>query len=515
VPLKNEQLDGDDDAFFSYTGPDVSEGMVHLLDFDRREDAAINFNGLSAMSGKLNQDLSRYFGWSTSEDDATEAAEPVDASNTLFGSRRLHASAQVIQDAQLAEEHADGETLFGSRRLAALSLILQEGANRTLGAAAGAGEMALGAAGAVTDAVGGAAGAVSGAMEGAAGAVGGAAGAVSDAVGGAAGAVAGAAGAVGGAAGAAVASASGLLSGVAGGSPNPATAAPSSEVRASPPAGVVVAPKTPTPRVSVVESPDGTRKAVRGVTRAQALSRKLAADKAELKPSGQLPPDAKVVTAGMGGTQTIVAAKKQASGNSVSQTTVMDADARVVYAVITDYMHYTVMHHARSRDLCRMCYRLGAWGACVIHLGLVGARLLRGGSSGAGGHGPLLRGIKCGVCRGAPPARTCAPPARTCAPLPGARRWVAGRGSSLCVRCAGKLGGCSTAARGTHDRWMPPHSRTPRSTHDGSTRLVALGARLVALGARMHAPLFTRGGWRAWSRLRVGCPGARGPRRRV
>ena len=31
VPLKNEQLDGDDDAFFSYTGPDVSDGMVHLL----------------------------------------------------------------------------------------------------------------------------------------------------------------------------------------------------------------------------------------------------------------------------------------------------------------------------------------------------------------------------------------------------------------------------------------------------------------------------------------------------
>ena len=130
--------------------------------------------------------------------------------NTLFGSKRLHASAQFIQDPQLASEQTEGGTWLGSRRLAAIALVLQEGVNQT-------GKMAMGAAGGAMDALGGAAGAVSGAVGGAAGAVSGAmgdaAGAVSDALGGAAGAVS---GAMGGAAGVVSGEVSGAVGGAAG-----------------------------------------------------------------------------------------------------------------------------------------------------------------------------------------------------------------------------------------------------------------------------------------------------------
>ena len=374
-PLRHELMDVDDDAFFSYTGPEVSEGMVHLLDFDRREDAAMDFNALSAMSSKLHSDVSMYFGWSSAEDDPPASSSMLNVSNTLFGSRRLHASRQIIQDAKLAEEHAEGGKLFGSRRLAALSVVLQEGANRTIGAAAGASEMALDAAGAVGSAVGGAAGAVSeavgGAVGGAAGARGGAAGAVSDAVGGAvegaAGAMADAAGAAGAAAAGAAGAVGGAAAGVVGGAAGAAVAGASnlmpSQVKAKVPNGVVVLPKTPTPRVSVSQGRDGTKTTVRGATRAVALSNKLAAGSKVMKASAELPPDTTAVTAGMGGTQTLVSKKKKkADGNSVSQTMTMDADARVVYAVITDLMHYTVIHGTRSFGFGGLSYSVCALG---------------------------------------------------------------------------------------------------------------------------------------------------------
>lgn len=187
-------------------------------------------------------------------------------------------------------------------------------------------------------------------MGGAAGAMAGAAGA---AAAGAAGAVGGAAGAaagvVGGAAGAAVAGASNLMP---------------SQVKAKAPNGVVVMPKTPTPRVSVSQGRDGTKTTVRGATRAVALSNKLAAGRAQvMTASAELPPDTTAVTAGMGGTQTLVSEKKKkAGGNSVSQTMTMDADARVVYAVITDLMHYTVIHGTRSFGFCRLSYGVCALG---------------------------------------------------------------------------------------------------------------------------------------------------------
>ena len=51
----------------------------------RREDAAINFNEISALNTLL------------SHDDTEGAANLLDPSNTLFGSKRLHASARIIK----------------------------------------------------------------------------------------------------------------------------------------------------------------------------------------------------------------------------------------------------------------------------------------------------------------------------------------------------------------------------------------------------------------------------------
>jgi len=234
VPLGSALLTGpahhDEDVYFSGSDgqhSEVTDGFVHLLDFDRREDAALNFNTLSALYAQGNSLL----GFKNAEDG--QASDMLSMDNTLFGSKRLHASAQFIQDPQLASEQTEGGTWLGSRRLAAVALVLSQGVNLTVGAASGASEMAMGAAGGAMNALGGAAGAVSEAVGGAAGAVGGAAGAVSDAVGGAMG---GAAGAVGGAAGA-VSNAVGGAAGAVGGAVDGAAGALGLKKSSSPASG--------------------------------------------------------------------------------------------------------------------------------------------------------------------------------------------------------------------------------------------------------------------------------------
>lgn len=207
MPLKHELQDvihgQKEDILFSYNDEEVSSGLVNLMDFERSQDAAHSFNELSALHELVLRDVSSFLGWSTGEED-NDTSNLQDVGGTILGSTRLHASAQIMQDAKLAEEQTDGETFFGSRRLAAIYLVLQQGVDQTLGAAAGASEMARDAAGGVIDAVGGAAGAMGDA-------VGGAAGAVGDAVGGAAGAVGDAMGGAAGAVGGAVAGAAGLI----------------------------------------------------------------------------------------------------------------------------------------------------------------------------------------------------------------------------------------------------------------------------------------------------------------
>ena len=49
VPIQHHHLGDEDEKFFSGSDGEASHGLVHLLDFDRREDAPINFNELSAM----------------------------------------------------------------------------------------------------------------------------------------------------------------------------------------------------------------------------------------------------------------------------------------------------------------------------------------------------------------------------------------------------------------------------------------------------------------------------------
>jgi len=55
----------------------------------------------------------------------------VSVDHTLWGSKRLHASAQLIRDPQLASERTEGGRWLGSRRLAAIALVLKKGVNRT------------------------------------------------------------------------------------------------------------------------------------------------------------------------------------------------------------------------------------------------------------------------------------------------------------------------------------------------------------------------------------------------
>ena len=124
-----------------------SEEIVHLMDLDRSEDALSNFQQLSAM-------------------------HQASIGEVILGSKRLWASAQIMQDPKLAEEQMEGKALLGSRRLAAISQILWQGVDAVGGAAGAVGEAVGGAAGAVGEAMGGAAGAVGEAMGGAAGAVG-------------------------------------------------------------------------------------------------------------------------------------------------------------------------------------------------------------------------------------------------------------------------------------------------------------------------------------------------------
>ena len=53
VPIQRHHLGDDDEKFFSGSDSDASHGLVHLLDFDRLEDAPINFNELSAMHAAM------------------------------------------------------------------------------------------------------------------------------------------------------------------------------------------------------------------------------------------------------------------------------------------------------------------------------------------------------------------------------------------------------------------------------------------------------------------------------
>jgi hypothetical protein len=145
VPLRTDMLDESYAQSSEFT--ESSEEVVHLMDLDRSEDALSNFQQLSAM-------------------------HQASIGEAILGSKRLWASAQIMQDPKLAEEQMEGKALLGSRRLAAISHILWQGVDAVGGAAGAVGEAVGGAAGAVGEAMGGAAGAVGEAMGGAAGAVG-------------------------------------------------------------------------------------------------------------------------------------------------------------------------------------------------------------------------------------------------------------------------------------------------------------------------------------------------------
>ena len=145
VPLRKDMLDESYAQSSDFT--ESSEEIVHLMDLDRSEDALSNFQQLSAM-------------------------HQASIGEVILGSKRLWASAQIMQDPKLAEEQMEGKALLGSRRLAAISHILWQGVDAVGGAAGAVGEAVGGAAGAVGEAMGGAAGAVGEAMGGAAGAVG-------------------------------------------------------------------------------------------------------------------------------------------------------------------------------------------------------------------------------------------------------------------------------------------------------------------------------------------------------
>ena len=86
-----------------YSEDEVSEGMVHLLEFDRDEDTIIDFQQLSALHGSI---------WNGENKE------------TLLGSRRLKATADILKDFN-AEESQQHLKILGSRRLGAIYQVAQ------------------------------------------------------------------------------------------------------------------------------------------------------------------------------------------------------------------------------------------------------------------------------------------------------------------------------------------------------------------------------------------------------
>jgi len=133
----NEERQAAEDVLL-YSEDEVSEGMVHLLEFDRDEDTIIDFQQLSALHGSI---------WNGENKE------------TLLGSRRLKATADILKDFN-AEESQQHLKILGSRRLGAIYQVLSEGvqevSNSIEGAAKGMAEGFEGAKKGVSDGIEGA-----------------------------------------------------------------------------------------------------------------------------------------------------------------------------------------------------------------------------------------------------------------------------------------------------------------------------------------------------------------------
>jgi len=136
IPHNGKQQAAED--FLLYSEDEVSDGMVHLLEFDRDEDTIIDFQQLSALHGSI---------WNA------------ESKETLLGSRRLKATADILKDFN-AEESKQNLKILGSRRLGAIYQVLSEGvqevSNSIEGAAKGMAEGFEGAKKGVSDGIEGA-----------------------------------------------------------------------------------------------------------------------------------------------------------------------------------------------------------------------------------------------------------------------------------------------------------------------------------------------------------------------